>query len=217
MAQLAAAGVDVLGVDISPEMVARAAARFPGIPVTVADLRALPFREEFDAVLSNAVLHWVPEADQAAASLRAVLRPGGRLVAELGGAGNIATLTTAIHELRAEWGLPQAASPWYFPTVAQYARPGERRIRSPRRMAVRPAHPAYRCGRPGLVGAHVRHVPAGRGHRHRRVSHRTGTAAASRPLPGRLLVGGLPEAAGGGGGAVPLRPSALGPGHGVSA
>lgn len=122
VAQLAAAGVDVLGVDISPEMVARAAARFPGIPVTVADLRALPFREEFDAVLSNAVLHWVPEADQAAASLRAVLRPGGRLVAELGGAGNIATLTTAIHELRAEWGLPQAASPWYFPTVAQYAR-----------------------------------------------------------------------------------------------
>ncbi|KUP97840.1 class I SAM-dependent methyltransferase [Thermobifida cellulosilytica] len=122
VAQLAAAGVDAVGVDASPAMVRRAAARFPGIRVSVADLRDLPFREEFDAVLSNAVLHWVPEAGRAAACLYSALRPGGRLVAEFGGAGNVSAIDTAARALRAGHGLPEAASPWYFPTVAGYAR-----------------------------------------------------------------------------------------------
>ncbi|TDQ46109.1 class I SAM-dependent methyltransferase [Actinorugispora endophytica] len=122
VAALAGAGADAVGVDASPEMVARAAARFPGIDVSVADLRELPFREEFDAVLSNAVLHWVPEADRAAAGLFAALRPGGRLVAELGGAGNIAAIDSGAGALRAGHGLPEAASPWYFPSIAQYTR-----------------------------------------------------------------------------------------------
>ncbi|MEY9212175.1 methyltransferase domain-containing protein [Thermobifida halotolerans] len=122
VAELVRAGVCAVGVDASPEMVERAAARFPEIEVSVADLRDLSFREEFDAVLSNAVLHWVPEADRAAASLHAALRPGGRLVAELGGAGNISAIDSAVRALRAERGLPGPVSPWYFPTVAEYAR-----------------------------------------------------------------------------------------------
>lgn len=122
VAALTAAGVDAVGVDSSAQMAQRARSRFPGIRVVVADLRELSFRAEFDAVFSNAALHWVPEADRAASGLFAALRPGGRLVAELGGSGNIAAINTAAGALRAERGLPAADSPWFFPTIAEYAR-----------------------------------------------------------------------------------------------
>ncbi|MFC7330902.1 class I SAM-dependent methyltransferase [Marinactinospora rubrisoli] len=118
---LRAAGVDAVGVDASPEMIERARARFPGIDVRIADLRTLDLPGGFDAVLSNAVLHWIPEAGRAAAAIAAALRPGGRLVAELGGAGNISTIDTGARRLRAELGLPDPVSPWYFPGIADYA------------------------------------------------------------------------------------------------
>ncbi|GAB3209314.1 class I SAM-dependent methyltransferase [Marinactinospora thermotolerans] len=121
VAALRDAGAIAVGVDAAPEMVARARARFPGIDVRLADLRDLGMREEFDAVLSNAVLHWIPEADRAAASLAAALRPGGRLVAELGGTGNVATLLAGVQAARRARGLPEPAQPWYYPGVAEYA------------------------------------------------------------------------------------------------
>ena len=107
-AAVAERGAEVVGVDASPEMVERAAERFPGLDVRVGDLRDLGL-SGFDAVLSNAVLHWVPEADAAAASLAAALRPGGRLVAEFGGRGNIAAIDSSARAVRAEAGLPDAS------------------------------------------------------------------------------------------------------------
>ncbi|MFC7740418.1 class I SAM-dependent methyltransferase [Nocardiopsis composta] len=104
-ARLREAGAAVVGVDASPEMIGRARSRFPGLDLRVADLRSLGLGG-FDAVLSNAVLHWIPEADRAAASLAAALRPGGRLVAELGGAGNIAAIDAGARAVRAERGCP---------------------------------------------------------------------------------------------------------------
>ncbi|MFD0776661.1 class I SAM-dependent methyltransferase, partial [Streptomonospora algeriensis] len=83
-AALADAGAEVVGVDSSPEMIDRARERFPHLDLRLADLRELDVEPGFDAVLSNAVLHWIPEAPAAAASMAAALRPGGRLVAELG-------------------------------------------------------------------------------------------------------------------------------------
>ncbi|GAA1076777.1 class I SAM-dependent methyltransferase [Nocardiopsis composta] len=118
-ARLREAGAAVVGVDASPEMIGRARSRFPGLDLRVADLRSLGLGG-FDAVLSNAVLHWIPEADRAAASLAAALRPGGRLVAELGGAGNIAAIDAGARAVRAERGLPDAPSPWYFPGPQEY-------------------------------------------------------------------------------------------------
>jgi len=118
---LRARGVDAVGVDASAEMIARALVKFPEATLRVADARSLGFAEEFDAVISNAVLHWVPEADAVAVSVAAALKPGGRLVAELGGAGNIATIAGGIDALRAARGLPPAPPLWYFPTVGQYA------------------------------------------------------------------------------------------------
>ncbi len=121
VAQLRAAGVDAVGVDASAEMVERALAKFPDLPVRVADATALPFRAEFDAVVSNAALHWVRDAAAAARSIHRALRPGGRFVAELGGHGNVAIIRAAAESLRAELGVGAVESPWYFPTIGTYA------------------------------------------------------------------------------------------------
>jgi SAM-dependent methyltransferase len=85
------------------------------------DARELPFDGVFDAVFSNAALHWMLEPDRVVAGVKRALRPGGRFVGELGGHGNVAAIRTALAaELRAR-GLAVAA-PWYFPTPDAYAR-----------------------------------------------------------------------------------------------
>ena len=88
-ADIAAAGAEVLGVDRSAEMIAEAREKFPSLRFAVCDARTLPFANEFDAVFSNAALHWIPEAQQAVEGVVRALRPGGRLVAEFGGKGNV--------------------------------------------------------------------------------------------------------------------------------
>jgi trans-aconitate methyltransferase len=88
-------GCRVVGVDSSAEQVA--AARERGLDARVARAEALPFDGEFDAVLSNAVLHWVKDADGAIASVHRALVPGGRFAAELGGAGCVDKIRSAMH------------------------------------------------------------------------------------------------------------------------
>ncbi|GAA3385877.1 class I SAM-dependent methyltransferase [Cryptosporangium minutisporangium] len=110
------------GVDASAEMIARATDKYPDFPYfAVADARELTAEDHYDAVFSNAVLHWVPEPERVAASVARALRPGGRFVAEFGGAGNVGTIIRAAQEVRAEAGLPAAPLPWYYPTVGEYA------------------------------------------------------------------------------------------------
>src|SRR5690349_800867 len=76
--QIAGAGASVVGVDASPEMVAGAAAR--GLDARVIDATELPFDGEFDAVFSNAVLHWISDADAVLGGVLRALKPGGRFV-----------------------------------------------------------------------------------------------------------------------------------------
>ena len=92
--KLVAVGCNVVGIDPSASMIVAAQAR--GLDARLADVRDLPFAVEFDAVFSNAVLHWVREPDAAARSMRKALRPGGRLAAEFGGHGNVAAVATAL-------------------------------------------------------------------------------------------------------------------------
>jgi trans-aconitate methyltransferase len=114
--------VVALGVDASPDMIARAADKYPDYPYFfVADARELGVSEEYDAVFSNAVLHWIPEPAKVAASVAAALKPGGRFVAEFGGSGNVGTILRAGQAVRAAAGLPEAKLPWYYPTIGQYA------------------------------------------------------------------------------------------------
>ena len=118
-AMVAASGADVTGVDSSPELVAAAQAR--GIRAAVGDGRALAFDAGFDAVVSNAALHWMGAPDAVLAGVAKALRPGGRFAGEFGGKGNVAAIVTALVAVLDRRGVDGAAAiPWYFPTVAEY-------------------------------------------------------------------------------------------------
>jgi SAM-dependent methyltransferase len=116
---LAAAGAEVVGVDAAPDMVAAACAR--GLDARVADAQALGFDAEFDAVFSNAAMHWMPDQAAVIAGVARALKPGGRFVAEMGGHGNVAALRVAlIAALWAEAGVATDLSEiWTFPTPAE--------------------------------------------------------------------------------------------------
>jgi SAM-dependent methyltransferase len=119
--KLVALGVQVVGIDSSPEMVAAARAR--GLDVRLMDARSLTFENEFDAAFSNAALHWIKDdPDAPVAGAYRALRPGGRFVGELGGHACVAAITVALLAALARRGVRDAASwkPWYFPTVDDY-------------------------------------------------------------------------------------------------
>ena len=117
--KLAALGCQVVGVDSSPAQIAAAQAR--GLDARVVDAHHLPFEAEFDAVFSNAALHWMRQPEAVLAGVWRALEPGGRFVGEMGGAGNIATVQKALQTTLARRGVDlQQASPWYFPAEAEY-------------------------------------------------------------------------------------------------
>jgi trans-aconitate 2-methyltransferase len=87
---------EVVAVDGSPAMVEAARERLgDAVELRVADLVELELDRPVDAILSTATFHWIADHDALFASLREVLKPGGRLVAQCGGAGNIAALKAA--------------------------------------------------------------------------------------------------------------------------
>jgi len=96
-AEIAARGAEIVGVDRSGEMIAQAKKKYPELIFEVADARALKFETEFDAVFSNAVLHWIPEAERVIAGVVRALKPAGRFATEFGGKGNIQKLVNAFH------------------------------------------------------------------------------------------------------------------------
>jgi ubiquinone/menaquinone biosynthesis C-methylase UbiE len=119
--RIAATGAEVTGVDASAPMIASAQAR--GVDARVANAESLPFDAEFDAVFSNAALHWVRDQDAMLASVHRALKPGGRFVAEMGGHGNIASIQVALAAVMARHGLSASfsAEQWnYFPTADAY-------------------------------------------------------------------------------------------------
>ncbi|HKF06637.1 MAG TPA: methyltransferase domain-containing protein [Candidatus Sulfotelmatobacter sp.] len=119
--KLAATGAHVVGVDSSVDMVA--AARQRGLDARVMDAIKLIFDQEFDAVFSNAVLHWIKhDPDAAIASAYRALRRPGRFVGEMGGHGCVAAVNVALIVGLERRGVKNAASicPWYFPTVDDY-------------------------------------------------------------------------------------------------
>jgi trans-aconitate methyltransferase len=121
-AEIAACGAHVIGADRSAEMIEAARKKFPAIQFEVCDARALPFSNEFDAVFSNAALHWIPEAERVIQGVARALRPAGRFVAEFGGEGNVQHVVAAIETALTECGISSnGANPWYYPSVAEYA------------------------------------------------------------------------------------------------
>lgn len=120
--KIAGTGATVVGVDRSPEMIQQAREVYPAIRFEVMDARELAFDEPFDAVFSNATLHWIKEPDRAITGIAKILRPGGRFVAEFGGKGNTNELLKAAERAWSKTALPGLApKPWYYPGVAEYS------------------------------------------------------------------------------------------------
>src|SRR3954471_16405703 len=118
-AKLAAAGARGVGVDSSAPQVERA--RKLGLDARVMSGEALTFDAEFDAVFSNAALHWMTRADAVIEGVRRALVPGGRFVAELGGFGCVEKIKAALVAALDRRGIAgRAAVPWYFPSVEDY-------------------------------------------------------------------------------------------------
>jgi trans-aconitate methyltransferase len=121
-AAIARHGAAVTGVDQSPEMIASAREKYDSVHFDVADGQDLQYEEQFEAVFSNAAIHWMPRADDVLRGVERALVPGGRFVAEFGGSGCVATVVKALAEILAEWQIDAAPYlGWYFPSPGRYA------------------------------------------------------------------------------------------------
>jgi SAM-dependent methyltransferase len=117
--RIIASGASAVGVDASPEQVAAAKSR--GVDARVCEGQSLDFDADFDAVFSNAALHWMRPPGRVAAGVWRALKPGGRFVGEMGGKGNIEAVVGALTECLERRGIDaRALSPWYFPGVDDY-------------------------------------------------------------------------------------------------
>lgn len=116
-------GAAVTGADLSPDFIAAAQSR--GLHASVMDAHHLPFLREFDAVFSNAALHWMRPIDPVLEGVRRALVPGGRFVAEFGGHGCVAAIATALRAVSLRRRIDPVL-PWYFPTAAEFGEKLER-------------------------------------------------------------------------------------------
>src|SRR5690242_19733480 len=120
--KIAERGATVVGLDASPEMIGQARQNYPQLKFALGDGAHMTFDNEFDAVFSNAALHWILDASGAARSMYRALRSGGRFIAELGGKGNIQLIETAVRTRLQKYAsepLPSART--FFPSLAEYA------------------------------------------------------------------------------------------------
>ena len=153
----------VVAVDGSPSMVEQARERLgPDVEVFVADLLELELDQPVDAILSTATFHWIPDHDRLFERLFAALRPGGRIVAQCGGAGNVATVQAAI-DVVAEPALEGWPGPWNFQspedTAARLERIGFTDIRTwPQDVRVEPDDIREYLGTV-MLGSHLERIP----------------------------------------------------------
>lgn len=117
-------GGKITGIDASAEMIRKAKAKYPEIPFYQGDATGFELDNRFDAVFSNATLHWIPAEHHPKVlnEIKTHLKSDGRLVAEMGGAENVKTVRTAVQESLLEMGLPERAQRqiWYFPKAEDY-------------------------------------------------------------------------------------------------
>ena len=118
-AKIAASGADVVCADSAPDLLAAAKAK--GLAVQMVDGQALDFDNEFDAVFSNAALHWMTAQPAVIAGVWEALKPGGRFIGEMGGHGNVASIRTAARAVFNRHGYAYRDDHvWYFPTAKNY-------------------------------------------------------------------------------------------------
>ncbi|MGG3282995.1 class I SAM-dependent methyltransferase [Paenibacillus solani] len=121
--EISASGAHVTGMDYSAEMIERAKGKYPGLTFMVGDGENFATETPYDAVFSNAALHWMKDAASVVRSVYNSLKPGGRFVAEFGGLGNIDGIYQALKSVFANYyGIDaDTRNPWYYPSLGQYA------------------------------------------------------------------------------------------------
>lgn len=120
--KIAERGADVTGLDASPEMIGQARQNYPNLRFVLEDAARMQFDGEFDAVFSNAALHWMLDALAVAKAVARALHQHGRFVAELGGRGNIAHIEHAIATVAARYhGAAAPKKRTFYPSVGEYA------------------------------------------------------------------------------------------------
>lgn len=119
--EIAAKGALVIGIDSALSMIEQARKNYPDLDFRVANGENFRLDAPVDAVFSNAALHWMTNAEAVVESMRRALKSGGRLVAEMGGRGNIDLLYGGLLDALKSLDLPlPAQSPWYFPSLGEY-------------------------------------------------------------------------------------------------
>jgi len=109
--------------DYSEQMLECARSKYPELAFVIGNAENFAVSEPVDAVFSNAALHWVKDAEGAAASVWRALNTGGRFVAEFGGKGNVEGILKAISQVLSEdYGRnAEERYPWYFPSIGEYS------------------------------------------------------------------------------------------------
>jgi trans-aconitate methyltransferase len=119
--QIAESGAQVVGLDHSDEMLAQARSAYPRLEFVQGDARDFTFTEPFDAIFSNAVLHWIRPPEVVIRCVHDALRPGGRFTAEFGGRGNVRRVLGVLRETAERMGLAPDLPDSYFPSLSEYA------------------------------------------------------------------------------------------------
>jgi trans-aconitate methyltransferase len=116
-------GAEIIGIDASPDMIAKAKAKYPELDFSVANGTDFHFDEPFDAVFTNATLHWIHEQDELIECVYKSLKTGGRFVGEFGGKGNNRLMIAATATVLKKYGYVKGSVvlPWYYPSTAEYA------------------------------------------------------------------------------------------------
>lgn len=117
ISEIAAAGAETLGIDSSPDMIGQARQNYPKLKFQLADARTFEVSQPFDAVFSNAALHWIPDARPVVEAIYRALKPGGRFIAEFGGKGNTGQVMTALEQA----GATDPLRTFYYPSVGEYS------------------------------------------------------------------------------------------------
>lgn len=113
---------NVIGIDKSYQMIHQASKKYPDISFLVGDIIHLDYTQTFNAIFSNAMIHWVKQPEKALENIYEHLEPGGRFVAEFGGKNNVQTITDeVIHQLEENnIKYDPEKFPWYFPSIGEY-------------------------------------------------------------------------------------------------
>ncbi len=119
--QISSSGAKVFGIDRSETMIKQARIDYPHLELLIGDAHSFKFEWQFDAIFSNAALHWMLEPEKVLQCVWSALKPGGRFVFEMGGKGNTKIIEDACEYAISKLGYPVPPPINFFPSISEYS------------------------------------------------------------------------------------------------